>query len=247
MQVFSKYLIGSKFDIRSYMAEISSKSVNFPKGTSPIFGNLYLGINREKILTKLRNHKQGHRKLQKLSTSIAWLIPSYSLWGRGGALEETVGSVDEVLKSDGQLNDLYLCAYVDKGHEEKTTYEYRIKGLRELHFSRPLLPDKQLFGGRLEILLYPTAFVFALYHVSLPESPGLWAPVGFVSTLPRHLDIAHKLLRKAMSGNRYGGRARFTKGDKLPHPGSFEEGLPFLNFESLLLHDVSPEGDEEIE
>ena len=59
---------------------------------------------------------------------------------------------------------------------------------------------------------------------------GLWMPIGILSSTPKHLDLAQKLLRRAMGGRRYGRKARFSQKDASVSPTSFEEGLPFLNY-----------------
>lgn len=241
MQVFSKYLVGNKFNIGSYVNEVHiNQTQKFPKGTKPILGNLYLPKNRELIISRLKRRRQGHQKTAKLSTSLAWLMPDYSLWGRGDSLSETVNTLTDLLREGGSFDDLYLCAYADdKNDQQRLAFEYKMSGIKEFHFINTIpsmkSPEKRLFDGKLEILLYPTSFVFVIYHLSLPGTPGLLAPIGFVSTLPKHLDIAHKLLKNNISGERYSGRAQAPH-DKRNKPNSFEEAFPFLNYESLLVH-----------
>ena len=88
-------------------------------------------------------------------------------------------------------------------------------------------------AGRLEILLYPTAFMVAMFHLPVPGNEGLWVPIGFISSQDRHLDTAHKLLRQAGSGARYGRRARFNNKEHLQSPSGFDEACTFLNYCTL--------------
>lgn len=96
-----------------------------------------------------------------------------------------------------------------------------------------MAPDGMLMGGRLELLLYPTGFMAAVCHVSMSGNSGLWVPVGFMSTLPKHLNIAHKLIRKAMTGKRYGQKARLSQREVRVPQMLFEDGCPFLNYSGL--------------
>jgi len=91
-------------------------------------------------------------------------------------------------------------------------------------------------AGRLELLLYPTGFMMALYHFPIPGSNGLWVPIGFISTQPKHLDTAHKLIQSAMARKRYGRRAKFNHKDDRQVPTSFEEGCSFLQYSGLKNH-----------
>ena len=207
--------------------------MKFPKGITPVIGNLYLQDNRERILSRLADRREGKRRHGKLYSSLAWLVPDYSFWGRGDAFARMVTTVRSTLRAPGSLDDLYMFASAERGDESSTTNLFRVQGLRELHFYRPQRSDVGMMSGRLELMLYPTAFVAAIYHVSLPGNSGLWLPIGFISTLPRHLDTAHKLLRQSMGTGRYGGRARFSQAESRGSPQSFEEACPFLNYDSL--------------
>lgn len=238
LKVMAQYLTGKKFDLHRYLAEVHlAQSVKYPKGITPIYGNLYLPANRERIVNRIRTRREGIRRHGKLLTSLAWLAPDSPLWGRGDAFAQTVGAFSSALGDQGSGDDLFVFAYAEPGEEGYETNKYRVPRLRELHFSRPVAPEPRLMSGRLELLIYPSGFVAALSHVSLAGTPGLWMPVGFISTLPKHLDVASKLVRKAMSGNRYGKRARFTQRDVREMPSTFEEACPFLNYSPLSRHD----------
>lgn len=232
LNLMRQYLTGKKFNLNAYLTEMHlNLSAKYSKGMNAIFGNIYMQENRERVAARIKDRRAGKRRHGKLLTSLAWLIPDYPLWGRGDAFAEAVGLFSNELHS-GQLSEdtVYVFAYAERGQETVVTNQLRVPQLKQLHFSRPLVPDGALMAGRLELLLYPTGFMIALYHLSIPGNFGLWVPIGFMSTLPKHLDTAQKLLMKAMSGNRYGGRARFTHKDSHSLPTTFEEGCTFLNY-----------------
>lgn len=234
VQVMRRYLVGKKFDLSGYVDDVHfKKTVKFPKGITPIFGNLYLPENRELIVARLNDRRAGRRRQGKLVTSLAWLVPDYDLWGRGDSFASTVGAFAAALREIGSADDLHIFSTAEYGTEAVVTNRFRVNGLRELHFFRAKLGEDLTMNGRLEIALYPTGFVAALFHTSMPGTTGLWVPVGFISTLPNHLDIAHKLLCRVMGAGRYGGQARFKAGDASKGTPSFEEACAFLNYESL--------------
>ncbi len=252
LQAMSRYLIGKKFDLNGFLTDVYlEQTVKFPRGATPIIGNLYLQGNRKRILRRLIDRREGKRRHGRLYSSLAWLAPDYSFWGRGDAFSSTVTALNSALRDSGSSDDLYVFVGAEDGSERSITNLFRVPGLRELHFYRSQGGNERIMSGRLELMLYPTAFVAALYHVSLPGNSGLWLPVGFISTIPRHLDTAHKLLRQSMGAGRYNGRAQFKQTDLRIAGQSFEEACPFLNYDSLstkanqeLLEEDYEEGDE---
>lgn len=231
LSLMKKHFTGDKFDLNSYLAETITRSTKYPKGMDMIFGNIYLKNNRDLIVKRIQDRRSGKLKQGKMLSSLAWMAPNYSLWGRGEDFSETVNIFLQELGTFGDT--LYVFAYAEIGQDTEISNQFRISKPYELHFSRPILPDCVLMEGRLEILLYPTGFMTALYHLSVSDDCGLWLPIGFISTLPKHLDKAHELLKKAMSGNRYGGSARFTQSGR--HLlASFEENCPFLNYSRII-------------
>jgi hypothetical protein len=90
-------------------------------------------------------------------------------------------------------NNLYLCFYARSNEQSTLRSTYRIQDSVVHCLPSEGPADNPLTGGRLEVLLYPTAFAFVLLHIPLPENPGLWAPVGFATTLPEHLEILNYL------------------------------------------------------
>lgn len=144
-----------------------------------------------------------------------------------------VGSVKALsaeLQSNGAGDSLYLFAYAEQGQEAEVMNQLRTPQLRELHFSRPLPPDNQLMGGRLELMLYSTGFVAAMCHVQLPGNSGPWAGIGVLSSRASHLDTAQKLMRKTMDGRRYGRRAKLSQKDNRGQAATFDEACSFLHY-----------------
>lgn len=234
LKLMRQYLTGKKFDMSAYLTDVHvSRSAKYAKGMDAVFGNIYLQENRERIIARIRDRREGSRRHGKLLTSLAWLTPDYPLWGRGDAFSETVSVLSNELQSEKSADSLYLFAHAEQGQETVVMNQLRVPHLKELHFSRPTARDGMLMAGRLELMLYPTGFMVAVCHMSLPSSSGLWVPIGFMSTLPKHLDTAHKLLRTTLAGKRYGKRARFTQKDGLSSPASFEEGCSFLQYSPL--------------
>ena len=234
IQVMRRFLVGGKFDLKGYLADVHvAKSVKFPKGTTPILGNLYLPQNRERIVSRLIARREGKRRHGKFLSSLAWLVPDYSLWGRGDAFSGTVASLVNQMRSKDLADDLYVFAATEHGTEASMTNRFRVQGLRELHLFRPQVGNEQIMGGRLELMMYPTAFVAVMFHMSLPGNSGLWLPIGFISTLPRHLDTAQKVLCRAMGAGRYAGRARFRPADSQGASQAFDEACSFLSYDSV--------------
>lgn len=234
LRILNQYLTGKKFDLLRYLAEVQvGRSVRYGEGAEPMFGNLYLQENRERILARLADRRSGRRRHGALLTSLAWLVPDYDLWGRGEAFAQSVNALTSALQTGGQGDDLYLFANAEPGEEANLTNSLRVPHLQELHFVRPQPAGGRLMAGRLEILLYPTAFMVAMFHLPVPGNEGLWAPIGFISSQDGHLDTAHKLLRQAASGARYGRRARFNHKEQVQSPPGLDDACAFLNYCTL--------------
>ena len=235
LPLLRQYLQGKKFDLFRYFTEVHlTRAVRYPVGVEAIFGNLYLQENLERIVTRIQDRRQGNRRYGPLLTSLVWLTPDDELWGRGDAFARTVAELGSHLRGGNSSDNLHLLAYAEQGQEQAVLSRFRVQGLTELHFSRPLPPDGMLMGGRLELMLYPTGFMAAVIHLPSPGNPGLWMPIGFFSAMPKHLDLAQKLLRKAMGGRRYGRKAKFSHKEWGVSPTTFEDGLPFINYCGLV-------------
>ena len=88
--------------------------------------------------------------------------------------------------------------------------------------------------GRLELFLYPTGFVAALFHLSIPGNSTQWAPVGFVSALQKHTETAHRLFELAAGGPNYGGRYSDNRNQGAQAQDAlFSEACGFLYFSDL--------------
>lgn len=234
LKLMGQYLTGKKFDLAGYLADVHvTRNAKYAKGIDPFFGNVYLHENVERVVSRVRDRREGKRRHGKLLSSLAWLAPDYELWGRGDSFAKAVAQFTNVLKLSGNSDSLFLFANAEQGQEQEVIAQFRVPLLNELHFSRPAINDGPLMGGRVELLLYPTAFMVAIYHLSLPGSNGLWVPIGVISTHPKHLDTVHKLIQSAMGRVRYGSRAKFNQRDERSKPVTFEEGCPFLQFSGL--------------
>ncbi|WP_147694667.1 hypothetical protein [Vogesella mureinivorans] len=237
LKLMGQYLTGKRFDLVGYLADVHiTRNAKYPKGVDPFFGNVYLHENVERIVNRVRDRREGKRRHGRLLTSLAWLAPDYELWGRGESFAKAVAQFTNVLKLSGNTDSLFLFARAEQGQENEVISQFRVPLLNELHFSRPAMKDEPLMDGRVELLLYPTAFMVAVYHLSLPGSNGLWVPIGVISTQPKHLDIAHKLIQSSMARRRYGGRGKFSQRDDRAKPATFEEGCPFLQYSGLNNH-----------
>mgnify|MGYP000058181160 CR=1 FL=1 len=235
LPLLRQYLQGKRFDLFRYLTEVHlTRAARYPVGVEAVFGNLYLEENRERIVARVKDRRRGRRRHGPLHTSLAWLTPDDLLWGRGDAFARTVSELANQLRESKGADNLHVLAYAEAGQEHAVLSRFRVHGLTELHFSRPLPPDGMLMGGRLELMLYPTGFMAALIHLPSPGNPGLWMPIGILSATPKHLDLAQKLLRKAMGGRRYGRKARFSQRETGVSATTFEDGLPFLNYCGLV-------------
>lgn len=244
LKLMGQYLTGKKFDLAGYLADVHvTRNVKYPKNMDAFFGNIYLNENVERIVARIRDRREVKRRQGKLLTSVAWLAPDYELWGRGDSFSKSVAQLANVLKTGGSTDSLFLLANAEQGQESEVVSRFRVPQLNELHFSRPALNDGALMAGRVELMLYPTGFVVAVYHLSLSGSSGLWAPIGFISSQPKHLDTAHKLIQSVMGRRRYGGRAKFSQRDDRVKPATFEEGCLFLQYSGLGHH--IPQEDED--
>ena len=224
---FQSYIRGKGFDLARFVQDIERDGVKTPRGVRAIFGNLYLPENFEGLVPQIRRRLEGKQRKQPLITSVAWLVPDYPLWGRGESFARAVRGIREALRAYEQ--DLHVCAFAQAEQEWEIREQLYGPALAQLHFIRsgPSIKGHPM-DGRLEILLMPAGFVCVLFHLTVPGADGAWAPIGFVSTLPKHREAAQRLLVNALSGPGYGGRAQGTKDARSSAPTSFEQAMPFL-------------------
>ena len=237
------YMREKGFDLARYVADIQRDgAIETSRGVRPLFGNLYLSENLNGVVEGVESRLQGKRRKNPLITSVIWLAPDYSLWGRGESFAQAVRRLREALEEVSQ--DVYICAYAKLEREKDVKEQLRGPALSQLHFVRPPATTKGLpMGGRLEILLMPGGLVCALLHLSVSGSNGIWAPVGFVSSQPRHVEAARHLLVEAMSESGYGGKAAMGQGVGPAQHVAVEEAMPFLMNSGV--QDSGEDGDDD--
>jgi hypothetical protein len=232
---FTQYALGKRFELRRFAEDAASRSVPLPKGVLPIFGNLYLEHNLELLASRVKARRTEAR-YGKVCTSALWLAPDDPLWGRGDSLPQATRVLGGLLK-DGTKDDLALFLPTDTGAESSLIPAAGVLEHAQVHAYRPGALGGYSFDARLELFLYPTFFVAALFHVPVPDSPGLLAPVGFISTLPKHVDTAHKLAISVGVGGAYGGRVHSRRQNAEARSPSQTPDLlsacGFLNFSPL--------------
>jgi len=82
LQLMGQYLTGKKFDLSGYLADVHvARSAKYPKGMDTLYGNIYLHENVERVVSRVKDRREGKRHHGKLQTSLAWLTPDYELWG----------------------------------------------------------------------------------------------------------------------------------------------------------------------
>jgi hypothetical protein len=232
---FMQYVIGKRFELRRFAEEVASRAVPLPKGVQAIFGNLYLEHNLELLASRLKA-RRNEARYGKVCTSAFWLAPDDPLWGRGDSLPRATRMLGGLL-SEGSRDDLALFLPAESGAEGGLSSIAGVLEQAKVHAYRPGALGGYSFDGRLELFLYPTFFVAALFHLPVPHSPGLLAPVGFISTLPKHVDMAHKLALSLGIGRGYGGRVH-SRRPSTEARGSlqgtdFLSACSFLNFSPL--------------
>ena len=122
----------------------------------------------------------------------------------------------------------------------------KVPEIRHLHFFRPATVGDPTMKGRLELFLYPTGFVAALYHLSIPGNSGQWAPVGFISSLPKHTSTAHRLFELSAGGSNYRGRQPDGRNsNRQPENMGFSEACGFMCFSDLIVKSASTTEAEE--
>jgi hypothetical protein len=238
-----KYVIGKSFDFYQYASDLKSGAVLSPKGVRPLFGNLYLPHNAEIIARRIKSQRSDIRS-KFLLTDAGWLAPNHEFWGRGEAFQQAAHEFSAVL-TEKSYNDCHLFACAEPGQEPAVSNVLKIPEIRHLHFFRPATVGDPTMKGRLEIFLYPTGFVAALYHLSIPGNSGQWAPVGFISSLPKHTGTAHRLFELSAGGSNYRGRhldGRKSNGQS--ENMRFFEACGFMCFSDLI---VKPESTTEAE
>jgi hypothetical protein len=239
-----KYVVGKSFDLYRYASELKSGAVTTPKGVRPLFGNLYLPHNAKILASRIRSQRTDARR-KFLLTEAGWLAPDHEFWGRGESFQQAAHEFSSALLEKSP-SDLHLFALAEPGQEQLVASVLRTPEIRHLHFFRRASVGDPTMKGRLEIFLYPTGFVAALYHLSIPGNSSQWAPVGFISALPKHTEAAHRLLELAAGGPNYGGRLPEGRSSNVqPQNPLFSDACGFLYFSDLRgKSPTTPEDDE---
>ena len=243
---FMQYVIGKRFELRRFAEEAASRAVPLPKGVQAIFGNLYLEHNLELLASRLKARRTEAR-YGKVCTSAFWLAPDDALWGRGDSLPHATRVLSGILM-EGSRDDLAMFLPAEAGAETSLAPIAGVLEQAHVHAYRPGALGGYSFDGRLELFLYPTFFVAALFHIPVPDSPGLLAPVGFLSTLPKHVDTAHKLAMSIGVGGGYGGRVHSRRQNADVRGATQRPDLlsacGFLNFSPLRRRQSTPDDTE---
>lgn len=225
-----QYVTAKRFDLFRYAQDVESGTVPLPKGARAVFGNLYLEHNLELLTTRLRARRSDER-LHRVCTSALWLAPDDALWGRSDSLLQATRSLSGLLKDERSHDELALFLPADAGAEKALVPLARGVEPAQVHAYRPRGAGAPTRFGSLELFLYPTCFMAALFHFPVPNSPGLLAPVGFVSSVPRHVDTAYKLATSVGHGGGYGGRVSAHRHTPAPE---LLASCGFLNYSPVL-------------
>lgn len=199
------YLTGSHFDLSRYAADVKS-GLAAPAGVEALFGGLYLKHNAENIASHVREERTGVKGMNKHLTSLAWLAPNYSLWGRGEDFRVAVETIGKSLKAGANGDEIFIFDSSQEKQEISVRSKYSNTGVSELHLFRPDLTSSGAFDDSLELMLYPGRFAVAMFHVPLDACPGVRVPIGFRTETTHHLHLVHRLIMKKIAGNRYAGR-----------------------------------------
>lgn len=227
-----KYVVGNTFDLYRYASDLNTGVLVAPKGVRPLFGNLYLQRNKEVLIRRIRSQRTDVRR-NNLLMEVGWLSPNNNFWGRGEAFKQAINDFNSVLGVT-MRSDLHLFAQAEHGQEAEVASILMVPEIRNLHFYRRSTVGDPTIQGRLELFLYPTGFVAVLFHLSIPGNSGQWAPVGFVSSLPKHIETAHKRFELAVGGPKYGGRYNDNrKNSEKVRQVTFQESCGFLHYSDL--------------
>lgn len=227
-----EYVVGGTFDFYRYASDLKSGALLAPKGVRPLFGNLYLPHNVDVLTRRIRSQRTDVRR-KHLLTDVGWLSPEHEFWGRGEAFHQAIYEFNSAL-SEKERGDLQLFAQAEQGQEPGVASVLKIPEIRRLHFFRRATVGDPAMQGRLELFLYPTGFVAALFHLSIPGNSSQWTPVGFISGLTKHTETAHRLFELAAGGRNYGGRYFDNQNHGTPPQDPlFSESCGFLYFSDL--------------
>ena len=113
----------------------------------------------------------------------------------------------------------------------------------QFHADRPGTVGDVTFGGRSNSFLYPqvSPLCSSIWHCRAIRGSG--APIGFISSVPKHVEHVHKLLVSVVGGNNYGGRLE-ARNQPRREPQNFASACGFLNYSDLRNHHGVGEADD---
>ena len=191
------YFNDCRFDLARYVTDVLADRVErVSEGVVPLFGNLYLARNREKIRERIR-YRVGRWK-PGASAMTVWVSPDDGLWGRGSALSEACADFDSI-QEPIEKRQIVLCVRCRAEDEESVKRRFdRVMRVerRELRVCPPLYSVSVAGDPMLELLLFSDEFVVAMCHVAVEGQPGVFLPVGFVSNQEKHRTLANQAIQE---------------------------------------------------
>ncbi|WP_077032757.1 hypothetical protein [Pelomonas sp. KK5] len=210
------------------------RGLSAPAGIEPLFGGLYLKKNRDAVLSHVHEARSGRKGQSVFQSSLGWLAPDYTLWGRGDDFRQSVDAFRKAIRNTGKGDDLYIFDRADERQEPAVRSKYTGTGLVELHLLRPQ-SSSQGWQEFLELMLYPGRFAVVMLHAALPSAPGARVPFGFITTRPKHLRMVHQLMLDSGHGTRYGGRWSPNRDGAPSKAQTLFEGCNFLAYSDVQL------------
>ncbi|MBL8356963.1 MAG: hypothetical protein JNM01_19295 [Delftia acidovorans] len=214
------------------------RGLSAPAGIEPLFGGMYLKKNRDAVLSHVHEARSGRKGQPVFQSSLGWLAPEYSLWGRGDDFRQSVDAFRKAIRNTGKGDDLYVFDRADERQEPAVRSKYSGTGLVELHLLRSQSSSPG-WQELLEVMLYPGRFAVVMLHAALPSTPGARVPFGFITTKPKHLRLVHQLMLDAGHGTRYGGRWSPNREGAPSKSQTLFEGCPFLAYSDIQLSSTS--------
>lgn len=231
------YLIGDAFNFVEYANAVNEKKLSVTKEVAPLFGALYLPENLKLIIGRIENLHKKTGKSGRVLSSLAWVSPNNNLWGRGGSFAEAVKRLNHVLSEPAPHHEkIFVFCSAEDGQENTIVSGFRDANLTGIHLYRGVDGGIEAINDNLELLLYPTGVMAALYHLPAPGLPGISIPVGFMSTQFKHLEIAHKLIMASVGGKRYVGCFNPSNKVSAKMMHSFDSACGFLNYSDYYSH-----------
>jgi hypothetical protein len=197
------YFNDRRFNLTRYVADVVADKVErVSEGVVPLFGNLYLRRNLERIRERIR-YRVGRWKPGATATTI-WVAPDEGLWGRGSALNEALDEID-VTQEQIEKRRIVLCVRCRDEDESavKRRFDRATRGdQKELRLCPPLYSVSIAGDSMVEMLVFSVEFVVAMCHVAVEGQPGVFVPVGFVSNQEKHRTVVNQAIQELDSSLR---------------------------------------------